>query len=376
MQSIVNEIMKLRNGKPIVVDRQNRNRYRLVACEEDGSKTAYYFSTPIYNRASRKLVDVKFHTNGKNIYATGSDAQIRISQDIALENEVGTCVVDIGQKPIFVSDRGARINNATVMPTANGVALKFGVKANESIHFSLSINRPDLFVRANDKCFAFMQDKFRPFVVLSCLGSMNAAGNIVAPAKIEYEMVSNRECKITLSATSPMAQSIMCECNLYENKLFQDTTVESKNPSTNNAFGGTAFIGNTLVCGEQWLYTRPDYSRLSDVMDKRVQRAVLHIPKLNWSDVGVSAFKVTSRFCSFGSNWNNKVPGGMVIADSQTANAYQSIDLTPLLIDQRTRTMLRTEGVILRPKVKGSGFSVLSTGDGYYAPQILEINYR
>jgi hypothetical protein len=100
------------------------------------------------------------------------------------------------------------------------------------------------------------------------------------------------------------------------------------------------------------------------------------MPKLNWSDVGVCAFKVTSRFCSFGSNWNNKVPGGMVIADSQTANGYQSIDLTPLLVDQRTRTMLRTEGVILRPKVKGSGFSVLSTGDSYYAPQILEINYR
>ncbi len=376
MQSIVNEIMKLRDGKPIVVDRQNRNRYRLVACEEDGSKTAYYFSTPIYNRASRKLMDVKFYTNGKDIYTTGSDAQIRISQDIVLENEVGTCVVDIGQKPMLVSDREARVNNTTVTPTINGVALKFGVEGEKSMSFSLSINRWGMSARANDKCFAFMQDKFRPFVVLSCLGAMNAENNIIAPARIEYEKVSDKEYRITLSATSPMAQYIMCECNLYENKLFQDTTVESKNPSTNNAFGGTAFIGNTLAYGEQWLYTRPDYSRLSDVMDKRLQSAVLHMPKQNWSDVGVSAFKVTSRFCSFGSNWNNKVPGGMVIADSQTANGYQSIDLTPLLIDQRTRTMLRTEGVILRPKVKGSGFSVLSTGDSYYAPQILEINYR
>ena len=376
MQSIVNEIMKLRNGQPIVVDRQNRNRYRLVACEEGGSKTAYYFSTPIYNRFDRKMVDVKFHTNGTTVYATGSEAQIRISEGIALENKVGTCMINIGQKPAFVSGRELRGHNVTVAPTINGVALKFGVEAEKSVSFSLSINRWGMSARANDKCFAFMQDKFRPFVVMSGLGSLNAAGNIIAPAKIEHEKVSDREYKITLSATSPMAQYVMCECNLYENKLFQDTTVESKNPSTNNAFGGTAFIGNTLVCGEQWLYTRPDYSSLSDVMDKRVQSAVLHMPKLNWSDVGVRAFKVTSRFCSFGSNWNNKVPGGMVIADSQTANGYQSIDLTPLLVDQRTRTMLRTEGVILRPKVKGSGFSVLSTGDSYYAPQILEINYR
>ena len=204
MQSIVNEILKIRNGKPFLVDRQNRNRYRVVACEEDGSKTAYYFSTPIYNRVSRKLVDIRFRTNGKDIYATGSDAEIRISKDIVLENEVGKCFVNIGQKPMLISDREASVNNATVMPTINGVALKFDVNHNQSVIFSLSINRHDVFARVNDKCFALMQDKFRPFVVLSCVGSLNDAGNIIAPANIECEEISDREYKITLSATAPL----------------------------------------------------------------------------------------------------------------------------------------------------------------------------
>ena len=54
MQSVLEEIKKLRNDSPITIDYNNSNRYRLVVEENDESKTAYYFSTPIYNQKTRK----------------------------------------------------------------------------------------------------------------------------------------------------------------------------------------------------------------------------------------------------------------------------------------------------------------------------------
>lgn len=71
MTSIFEEILKLRNGTPLVIDDKNSNRYRIVTVEPNGSKTAYYFSTPIYNHRTRKALDLKFHTKDETIYAVG-----------------------------------------------------------------------------------------------------------------------------------------------------------------------------------------------------------------------------------------------------------------------------------------------------------------
>lgn len=66
-------------------------------------------------------------------------------------------------------------------------------------------------------------------------------------------------------------------------------------------------------------YSGSAYSQITEVTDKRFEKKVLHMPKFN-----------------------------------------QSV----------------SEGLIMKYKVKGSGFSVIATSDGYFAPQILEINYR
>ena len=79
-----------------------------------------------------------------------------------------------------------------------------------------------------------------------------------------------------------------------------------------------------------------------------------------------------------GSNYDwgvyNKISNGAHVVDSLTMNGYHSLDLTSLLVDPRTRIMSSTEGLILKSKRKGDGFSVLATGDSSYFPQILEIN--
>ena len=376
MQSVLGEISKLRRGSPIIIDYHNSNRYRLVVQESNGTKTAYYFSTPIYSRRTRKMIDVKFQSNGDAIFSTGSNTNITVSKNVLIENAEGSCYIELSQNCNLISSQKVRCGSMVLIPTTNGVAFKCALKTNEKATFTIEVGQPFLNVRANDRCFALMKERFRPFVVFSCIGTVDTSGNVIAPAKIEYQKLTDRRYRIAIFSTSPLAQSVLFEANLYENKLFQDTTVESMNPSTNNAFGSVGFIGNSSAYGEQWLYTRLDYSRIPEIMDKRIQKAVLHMPKLNQSKVEFSAYKVSARFCSFGSNWNNKIPGETPVSDSSSQNGYQSLDFTSLLIDGRTKTITKSEGLILKPKVKGSGFSVIATGDSYLAPQIMEINFR
>lgn len=376
MQSVLGEISKLRRGSPIIIDYHNSNRYRLVVQESNGTKTAYYFSTPIYSRRTRKMIDVKFQSNGDAIFSTGSNTNITVSRNVLIENAEGSCYIELSQNCNLISSQKVRCGSMVLIPTTNGVAFKCALKTNEKATFTIEVGQPFLNVRANDRCFALMKERFRPFVVFSCIGTVDTSGDVIAPAKIEYQKLTDRRYRIAIFSTSPLAQSVLFEANLYENKLFQDTTVESMNPSTNNAFGSVGFIGNSSAYGEQWLYTRLDYSRIPEIMDKRIQKAVLHMPKLNQSKVEFSAYKVSARFCSFGSNWDNKIPGETPVSDSSSQNGYQSLDFTSLLIDGRTKTITKSEGLILKPKVKGSGFSVIATGDSYLAPQIMEINFR
>lgn len=90
----------------------------------------------------------------------------------------------------------------------------------------------------------------------------------------------------------------------------------------------------------------------------------------------LSAHGISARFCSFGSTWENRIPQSAHESDSQESVSYIDLNITHLLKEQNTGFIKRSEGLILRTKVKDSGFFAIATGDSYYAPQILEINFR
>lgn len=375
MNSILGEISTLRKGAPLVLDYKNSNRYRLVAIEPNGTQTAYYFTSPLYNSRTRKAVDMKFHLKGNVAYMTGSNAIITIENNIRMENAEGFCMLSLPSQRSRFTDTEIICTNEHLYPTTNGIAIRSQCPEGKSFHFTVEISKPFLEVRANDKCFALMSERFRPFVAFSCIGTADANGNIISPAKISYQKITDRKYTLSVVPCSSLGKSVLIEANLYEPKLFQDTTVESKNAKTNNAFGSIGFIGSTKEFGEQWLYTRPDYTKMSELNDKKLLSATLHLPKLNNGAIELISSKIAARFCSFGSTWNNKIAEASTFNESKITEHYMDLDLMPLLADKQGR-LLRDEGFILKAKKKNVGFSVISTADNYLFPQILEINYR
>lgn len=374
MNSITDEIKKLRKGNGIVIDYTNSNRYRIVAIEPDGSKTAYYFSTPIYNQKSRKAIDMKFHTNENTLYTIGSNTNITIANDIRMDNYEGSCVISLSGPVQCISNHELLCGNQRIYPTTNGIAIESSCQDGSGYTLSLEISKPFLDIRANDKYFALMSERFRPFVTVSCIGTLDANKNIISPAKLTFQKITDRKYTVNITPCSPLGRYVLLEINLYEPKLFQDTTVESNNPTINNAFGSIGFLGTTSEFGEQWLYTRPDFSKMTEINGKKIANAVLHLPKLSNTPIELSCTKVSSRFCSFGSTWNNKIAETGNANVSQIDNDYIDINLTHMITD-RIGNVLKEEGFILKSKKKDCGFLIIPTGDSYLNPQILEINY-
>lgn len=376
MNSVLNEILQLRQGKSIQVDYLNSNRYRVVINEYDGSKTAYCFTAPIYNEKTRKIADLKFRKQDNFIYFDGTNSKIIIENHIKIENSDGYCNFLCNKTVSEFSETYIQLLDDLILPTTNGIAYKANCKNGSAFVFNLEIDKPFLDVRSNDKYFCLMSDRFKPFVSVACIGTENEKEEIVAPAKISYQKLTDKLYQLTIIPGSKNCEYVFFEINLYEGKLVQDTTVESNNPKINNAFGSTAYLGNTVEFGEQWLYSKLDYSKVNDLMYKHINRAILHMPKHNSTNLDLVCYRVSARFCSFGSNWNNKIPAANPVSNSFASENYQSIDITEIITNPNTKFLVPTDGFILKPKNKGSEFSVVSTGDSYYSPQILEINFK
>ena len=374
MISVFNEIMTLRNQEPLVIDNRNSNRYRIVANEANGSKTAYYFSVPIFNIRTKQSIDLRFHKEGEVIYSTGSNSTITITDTIQLNNAYGNCNITVPKKVRYHSERELYYGNDRIYPTSNGIA--FVSYCDKSNPFSILIETgPSRFkVRSNDKCFCLMRKKFEPFITFACIGRVDSKRNIIEPAKIDYDTVDENRYQLFFSSYSGVSGYIVIEVNLYESKIVQDTTVESNHPKVNNAYGSISFLGNTEAYGEQWIYKRLDYSKLSDLSEHTINKAILHTPKFNENIIEYCALRLSSRFCSFGSTWNKKTTADQTLLHSVVNNNYINTDLL-LAISDTQGHLIPFEGVILKPTQKDEGNMTISTGDCYLKPEILEINY-
>ena len=375
MSTVLQEIRELRNEEILYIDRDNYNRYRIVCNEPDRSKTAYYFSTPIYNNDTKKILNRSFEENQDNVFLTGSNSKISLNK--------GNLQFDAGEERYEIDFEGETLKfdgknlispRSCIYPTLNGVLCCFHM--HNEMKFHVKTKNKIYYVRANDRNISFMADDFRPWFTISCLGVINDANNVIAPVNITYIQFSGFEYQISIKSNRTSSAKVLFEVGVYENKLCQDTTVESILPKMNNVFGNTAFVGYSSYYGEQWLYSKFDLSRMEDIIDRRIYKVKLHIPKLNNSGIDLVAFETVGRFCSFGSTWNNKIYANNQISESLANNKYYIFDLSGVTISKDTKRYVNPQGIVIRPKYKRNGLAVLATGDSYCNPQILEINYR
>lgn len=375
MNNAIKQILNWREKQPLSIDGSTLNRYGVIFNENDGTHTGYFFSVPLYNTYGKNMVHQVFESKNGIYSFHGSNCDVEIGNSIVFKTDNISCSVVFEEKVLKKLKTSIANNCGKVLPTTNGLALSLECSCEQHLTFNIVTSIPFLAIRENNKMFAYMESDFKPLIVISCIGSVDNTGNIIAPALISSEKVDDKSRRIKIQPGSEKTKALLFEINYYESKLFEDTTVESLNPTCNNAFGGTAFIGTSEQFGEQWLYTRVDVSKISELHGKKIYNAVLRVPKLSKDNVQLFAYPVSTRFCSFGSNWDNKVKSSSQKLKVTSKDDCYEINITEILTNPKTKYLIQTNGLIIKPQNRTSVFSTISTGDSYYSPLSLEINY-
>lgn len=369
MNSALNEILKLRKQEPIKVDFHNRNRYRIIVKENVG-KTSYCFSTPIYKQDGSVVCRDFTEENGLYRFE-GSNARVTVKDGlIVLRNSEGSASFHFPFKSLHHQDDSLVGANVRITPTFNGLLIT--VKQPE-LTFDFHTDRKFERTRYCEKSFAVMQEEFRPFCLVSPLYAQKSDGAYI-PLTVDHTEKDNDTYGIVLSADS--ADRLTFEIGLYEPKLFQDTTVDSRNPDENNAYGIAAWIGRSDAMGEQWLYSRPDFSKVPELYGYGIRKILLHIPCHQGMENIPAVYAPEMRFCSFGSTWNNKIGQTALPISPIAGDGYLTIDMSGVFMDAAEGWLRYTEGLILKPKGLECDPCLLSTADNYAYPLILEVRYE
>ena len=74
-----------------------------------------------------------------------------------------------------------------------------------------------------------------------------------------------------------------------------------------------------------------------EAFNKKIDKVKLHIPVLNNYIGTLDMYKIDTRFCSFGLNWNNKNSKEIFVGETFFNNGYESIDITSQIVDKDSK---------------------------------------
>jgi len=353
-----------------------QNRYAITKTKKGSQElTTYFFSTPIIRTNDNEIVDLCFEEK-KNYYSfRGSDSDISINEKgITFSNIRGYLRMDLDLENSFLQKNHIISGLLSISPNLNGVTIVQKIQHNNNVEVDFDWMSCDFGIKANSKALSFLHDSFSPFATISSIGCTNEEGKVLCPAKLEYERTGSNRVKIKLSPpTGIIVDSIVFEVCLRERKLFMDTTVCSRFPIENNAFGAVSYIGKTLYFGVEWLYSKIDFGVLNKCMINRIRKIQMIIPRLSNSLTDLYAESVKLRFCSLGSTWMDKQDGEGRIIKIIESGGFYCLDLSSQLINCYDEVLKPFAGIIIKSKGYSEGSTVISTGDCCSYPQVLKI---
>lgn len=352
------------------------NRYAIGVKELPGRSFAFLFSTPVYYQGGMPIPG-RFSQKKELYYFKGSSCLVEITPTgVTFQREWGDACIRFETEQEFVLDEQRRYLQSKEMkiyPTFNGIAVHQYHTQKTELVFDTTI-KSELKPKSNGKYFAYRVEKLRPSFVINAMFAQNTAQTVFSGVRLTSKKKSATQYQITMQSMDAAAEHLAWEANFYEPKLIHDTTVESKSPKANNVFGDVAFLGSTRDFGTQYLYLRFDYDKLSDVKTTDITRVTLHIP---YYGIQGNSFQVSApfaRFCSFESNWKNRMGSIDLPVDCTIREGVVSFDLSKYMLTDRG-SLIVTNGIVLRMTEK-KDYAILATADNYLTPQILEFEYK
>lgn len=171
-QNPLRTVAELHRSAALDVDMQQSNRY-CIRLNTPNGKEAYYFASPIYNAYSRKLVRRLFLQSGSEFRFCGSNCSVTVTgTQISLRQGDRSLTLTFRRQQLWqLRDGQLESADYAVYPTCNGICL--GGKV-ETLRFGYSARVSHRSVRISQNCLCWMEQQFKPAVVVSALTAEGA----------------------------------------------------------------------------------------------------------------------------------------------------------------------------------------------------------
>lgn len=370
MNEIAHETLsRLRTEHIIEANEDAANRYRLFI-NENGGVTSYYFSSPIRRYSDCNGFGVFFDADSSHTMY-GTNCCVTIKDTIKLTDGDTEISIDIPNHHQWYRSQGDIIcGNVKITPTLNGICMRCPIGVGETFDVCLTAENVSGGLQHNSKYFALMKQQFVPGITISPIGVKNDETVGALLLTVHQDKDSKR---YRLSFTSQDISGEMCvEFNMYEQKLIQDTTVESARPDENNAYGVVAFLGHSDEFETQQLYLKFNYPMLSDLGKERISSIRLYLPVLGGDMPPLEALHMDKRFCSFGSVWNKRINPSDQYLPVKYHKGFICIELTEVMVDRMGKLRF-SNGIHLRVQRNSVEYCSFATGDSQLYPPVLEV---
>ena len=160
-------VAELRHSSELDIDTEQSNRY-CIRLNTAYGKEAYYFSSPIYNAYSLKLIRKIFTEEAAGYSYEGSSCSVSVTEThISIRKGDRNFSLLFHRRQLWKeSDGELRSEDLSVYPTNNGICLK---GRTENLRFGYFSHFKYKKVRRSHNCLCWMEDKFKPVVVVSAL---------------------------------------------------------------------------------------------------------------------------------------------------------------------------------------------------------------
>ena len=367
----IKQIRKEEN--PDVAD--NKTHRHCIDIREKDAMVSYLFSIPVRQEEDGALIDSHWEKRGSVWEAKGAmlDTLIRVTKDrIILSRPRKSYTLALPYKQCW-KEKDNELYSADMRIGLNPSGVSVACSIEDRLVMRIETNDHIYGIKGNSRYFAFMSQRFKPSATLSAL-YFQGEDNTLYPVKLSYDEVNANTYDIELDCPVKSHGTLLLEYNLYEDKLFQDTTVSQMLSQENNVFGSVAFLGSSDVFGEERLYIKPVFDMLNQYRFCDIQSIRLMIPKIAENCPEIKAYRMDDRFCSFGSTWNNKVPHSRYCIPVTQSISHIILDLTEYMVENGRLKFFY--GILLKSVEKTMSYGVVATGDCSSFPIILEVKYK
>lgn len=314
------------------------NEYMFITNDEN---RLIYFSSPISKKSKKRLLS----DNNIKLFE-GSNFNV-IDNKISYKKDNTNLLIEFNE---HLKD---------YRYTTNGVVITSSV-----INGVISFDNESTF-RCNDKNIVIIGYDNVPLLIINPL--YNLSNSTYDKCYIAYKVIAKN--KLFFEIKSKNQNEIHLEITMYSNKLIYDTIIEKSHKDRNNIYTQLAFFNYDDEVEE--LLLRINYLPLSNIINKNINKAYLYLPIIDSSeDVKLTSYKISSKWCSFNTTWNDSPYYEPVTNKIEVIDKYVRIDITDYIVNIANLNDIYNPGLVITCE---KGQIILSTADSYYYPLILEV---